>query len=204
MTDLTPAEREALERLRDVAPPAGAEARIRNALRARGEIRSGAGSMPRVAQIAAGVAIASALFTAGFFTGKGDRTMSTDTSPAQAPPTAKAPADERPRYVLLLHESPVIYEDGRTESQLVREYGDWARALGAKGDLVSGWKLTDDGRSVDPSSGTVQTTAFGMRPGQVGGLFIIRAADYDEAATIAATCPHVRYGGSLEVRAIDL
>jgi hypothetical protein len=36
----------------------------------------------------------------------------------------------------------------------------------------------------------------------VGGFFTVVAADYDEACTIAADCPHLKYGGRIEVRMI--
>jgi hypothetical protein len=37
----------------------------------------------------------------------------------------------------------------------------------------------------------------------VGGFFIIRAADYDEACSLALSCPHLSYGGGVEVRQIQ-
>ena len=36
----------------------------------------------------------------------------------------------------------------------------------------------------------------------VGGFFIIKAADYDEAVTIAKDCPDYEYGGSVQVRQV--
>jgi hypothetical protein len=192
MTDLTPAEREALERLRDVIPPAHAGARVRDALRAEGLLRDAAGGARWLPRVAAAL-IAVALFVSGFYAGKGAAPMQNESPP---PPSGR-------QYMLLVIESPAVFENGRTTEQLVSEYGAWARELGARGALVDGWKLTDDGRTLDPSSGRVRTTEFAVTPGQVGGLFIIRAADYDEAVRIAESSPHVRYGGIMEVRAID-
>ena len=194
MTDLTPAEREALERMRDVAPPAGAEFRVRDALRAQGlmnDARPG-GAARWLPRIAAALIAAAVLFFAGFNIGKGVHFM----SESPAPPAGH-------QYMLLVIESPAVLEQGRTTEQLVSEYGAWARELGARGALVDGWKLTDDGRTVDPTSGEVRTTEFGMEYGRVGGLFIVRAADYTEAVRIAESSPHVRYGGIMEVRAIE-
>jgi hypothetical protein len=37
----------------------------------------------------------------------------------------------------------------------------------------------------------------------VAGLFIVRASDLERAAAIARTCPHMRYGGQIEVRPIE-
>jgi hypothetical protein len=36
----------------------------------------------------------------------------------------------------------------------------------------------------------------------VGGVFVIAANGYDEAAAIAATCPHAEFG-TIEVRQIE-
>jgi hypothetical protein len=37
----------------------------------------------------------------------------------------------------------------------------------------------------------------------LGGYFTINAASYDEAVTIARTCPHIVYGCATHVRRID-
>ena len=37
----------------------------------------------------------------------------------------------------------------------------------------------------------------------VGGYFLIEAADYDEAVEISKGCPHLKYGGRIELRQID-
>ena len=37
----------------------------------------------------------------------------------------------------------------------------------------------------------------------VGGYFQIRAASYEEAVEIAEGCPHLEFGGSIEIREID-
>ena len=36
----------------------------------------------------------------------------------------------------------------------------------------------------------------------VGGFFTVVAADYDEACSLAADCPHLTYGGRIEVRMV--
>ena len=37
----------------------------------------------------------------------------------------------------------------------------------------------------------------------VGGYFLIEAVDYDEAVQICRSCPHLKYGGRIELREID-
>lgn len=85
-------------------------------------------------------------------------------------------------YVLLLSPGSDYLAPAPGHSDERRaEYGRWADSLTRLG------KLDLEGR-LDP-------------PGAiVNGLFIIRAADDSDAARIAATCPHIRYRGHIEVR----
>ena len=61
------------------------------------------------------------------------------------------------------------------------EYGRWADSLSRAGKLDLEGHLEPPGDVVD-------------------GLFIIRAASDSDAARIAATCPHIKYRGHIEVR----
>ena len=85
-------------------------------------------------------------------------------------------------YVLLLSPGP-DYLAPAPGHMLERraEYGRWADSLARAGKLDVEGHLEPPGSIVD-------------------GLFIIRAADDADAARIAATCPHVKYRGHIEVR----
>jgi hypothetical protein len=37
----------------------------------------------------------------------------------------------------------------------------------------------------------------------IGGLFAIKADDYEKAVEIARECPHLKYGGRIELREIE-
>ena len=37
----------------------------------------------------------------------------------------------------------------------------------------------------------------------MGGFFIVKASDYSEAVEISESCPHLGYGGTIELRQID-
>ncbi len=106
--------------------------------------------------------------------------------------TAVATPDARRFLLLIRGDEP---ERRAPEAQLVREYGEWAGQLGAAGRLIAAQKLEDDGgrwvRGSDESADVVS------------GYFLISAADYDEADSIARASPHIGYGGTIEVRAVD-
>ena len=86
-------------------------------------------------------------------------------------------------YALLLTvDSTYVYPPPTELRRREHEYGRWADSLAALGKLDLGGKLLGQGRL------------------PVDGLFIIRAANDADAARIAATCPHYKYGGHVEVR----
>jgi hypothetical protein len=56
-----------------------------------------------------------------------------------------------------------------------------------------------------PKDGRVMTTdgPFAESKELLGGFFLIAAADYGAACRTAESCPHFKYGGSIEIRQID-
>lgn len=110
-------------------------------------------------------------------------------------------------YLLLLHAAPGFPSFSPAELQTVIErYAAWSRGLSASGRLVGGHKLRDrEGRVLKKQSNqtTVTDGPYAELKEVVGGYFHITAEHYDEAVTIARDCPHLDYGGTIEVRAIE-
>ncbi len=113
-----------------------------------------------------------------------------------------------PDFILLLHRptgaTPALPPD--QVSAITKEYKGWGDRLRAEGRLKAGEKLTfDAGRVMRPAGGRVMTTdgPFAESKELLGGFFLIAAEDYDAACRLAETCPHFKYGGSIEVRQID-
>ena len=127
-------------------------------------------------------------------------------SPTPQLATASAPMD---KYVLLLHgparTRPATPEqaaaDSATERALVAEYSAWAGQLAASGALVAGEKLADDPLTILTAGGATEPTRF--TADELGGFFIIQAADSAEAYRIARECPHLKHGGTVQVRRIE-
>lgn len=106
-----------------------------------------------------------------------------------------------PKYILLLHESPNPAEDSQA---MIEEYGNWARSIQGEVQYVSGEKLKMSGRILTKKVKLEITD--GMLTNQtmnLGGFFVIQAKDYESAARIASECPHLKYGGVIELREID-
>jgi hypothetical protein len=191
-----------------VAPASGSANRIERLIDARSRqlVPHTLSAPPRFGRRAAFsvVAVAASLFV-GVLLG---RSWSTAASNPVAPaPVATTIPKEK--YVLLLHgparavpsTAAQSAADSARERALVAEYSAWAGRLAAAGSLVAGEKLADAPLTMLTSTGAVATPRF--TADEVGGFFIIQAADSAEAYRIARDCPHLKYGGTVQVRRIE-
>lgn len=102
------------------------------------------------------------------------------------------------RYLLLLYEDS-RYRDDRPVAEIVGEYARWADSLRRRGALVLGEKLASATVTLHREGATESTGD----PGLATGFFIVRAESDGQARAIAETSPHLRYGGRIELRAIE-
>jgi hypothetical protein len=114
-----------------------------------------------------------------------------------------------PEFLLVLHENPADYQSWTPEDmqRCVESYRAWSEKLLAENKMVRSEKLRDEGgrhlrRNGSSSEVTVAEGPYTEAREIIGGLFQIRAADYDEAVAIARTCPHMD-NGWIEVRQIE-
>ena len=112
------------------------------------------------------------------------------------------------QFILLLHQRPSSAADVSPEQiqGIIAEYRGWSERMGAAGKVVGGQKLTNDtGKVLRQGNGGVQVTdgPYGESNEALGGYFLVEAADYAEAAETAGSCPHIGYGGTIELRQID-
>jgi hypothetical protein len=183
--ELTPEERAALARLkRDRQPPVGLEARVLAAVAARSVAAPDRARwrIPALTAIAA-----SLIFTLGAWLGS----VWTPRQPA-APTGAK--------FILLLYED-AAFQPAADPSSRVREYSAWAATLARAGQLLSGEELDDAGVGLTASSAATAVAPDDVRA-QPRGYFVIVAPDAASASAIAATCPHLKYGGRIVIRKI--
>jgi hypothetical protein len=119
------------------------------------------------------------------------------------PPLASEPQEGRVPYLLLLHgpPSPPAGTPPPAESAVaaaVARYTAWADTLRMRGQLLVAEKLETEGGhwlGTLPAAGPIES--------DIGGFFVIRARSYDEAESIASGSPHIGYGGTIELRAIE-
>lgn len=122
---------------------------------------------------------------------------------------ASAPAHKKgmPEFLLVLRAAPEQSQSSSADEELrlVKEYSAWAREIRQEGLLIGGEKLKQETRFLRAADSLTSTSEEQNEPGgkAIEGYFLILAKDYEHAMTIARTCPHLKYGGSIEVRQID-
>jgi hypothetical protein len=161
---------------REITPPERLRDRITADLRSRGLVRS-----PRSTRLHRAAFLLLPLL-AGFAAGW-------MLKPASGP--SEGHQSGQPRYVLLLYGGTTS-----TSGDPVREYGSWAQRLVAAGTPVSGEKLA-------PVRFVVGAPLADTAHADLGGFFIVQAADDQRARELALSHPHVRRGGTIVVRRID-
>jgi hypothetical protein len=112
------------------------------------------------------------------------------------------------KFMLLLHDRPKAFAKMSPEEmqQVVQKYVAWGRRLRARKLLDGSNKLTDDpGRVVRRRRGKtlVSDGPYAESKELLGGYFIVKAKNYDAAAECALDCPHLEYGGTIEIRQVD-
>ena len=108
------------------------------------------------------------------------------------------------RFMLLIRTDPAAFRrlDDTAREERMRRMRRIVGELQGKGLLVSASKLEDAGGRVVTKRGT-EERPFGRGDEVVGGFFVVRAEDEDQAETIARLMPQVEAGGSIEVRPIE-
>lgn len=112
-----------------------------------------------------------------------------------------------PNYMLLLHDRTDGFAAMSPEEmqQVIQKYMAWGDRLRTEGILRDGQKLTDEpGRVIRSHNGPPRVTdgPYSETKEVLGGFYVVAADNYDKAVEVAVTCPHVEYGGTIEVRQI--
>jgi hypothetical protein len=86
----------------------------------------------------------------------------------------------------------------------IERYMAWIESLRQKGHFVAGEPLAEMGKILSGKNGsTITDGPFTESKEEVGGFFIIRARDFDEAVELSKGCPIFANNGTVEVRPIQ-
>lgn len=110
--------------------------------------------------------------------------------------------------MMILHEAPSDFTQFSAEEiqAVIAEYKGWRGSVAAKGKLAGGAKLRDEGgKHLSGFNGDLRVTdgPFAEAKEVIGGFFTIEADNYDEAVELAKDCPHLKYGGRIELREVQ-
>jgi len=113
------------------------------------------------------------------------------------------------KYMLLLYDDRSAFTNVSPDQmqQIVQKYIKWGQSLREAGIMHASNKLTDEsGRVMRGQNGHVRVTdgPYSETKEILGGYYIIEAPTYDHAVEHARGCPHLEYGGTIEVRQVDL
>ena len=90
--------------------------------------------------------------------------------------------------------------------RIIEKYSAWAAKLRETGRWAGGNKLKDgEGRVLRANGGKARVLdgPFSETKEVIGGYFAVVAENYDDAVALAEDCPHLAYGGTIEIREID-
>jgi len=106
------------------------------------------------------------------------------------------------QFLIVIHRDIKSKDASPTPAQMqqaIKPFQDWIGGIAAQNKLVVApmrWDL--DGRVVKHNS--VINGPYAEIKESVGGVFVVKADNYDEAVEMAKGCPIIQWGASVEVR----
>jgi hypothetical protein len=114
------------------------------------------------------------------------------------------PANPPAEYLLLFRGTH--WDKGLSPEELQKVVGQWYAwfdRLTREGKAKGGQPLEDEGKLVSGKQGrTVADGPFAESKEAIGGYFLLRVRNLDEAVEIAKECPGLQYGATVEVRPV--
>jgi hypothetical protein len=106
-------------------------------------------------------------------------------------------------FLLIFRRDFTSKEEQPSPEQLqasIKPWQDWFGGIAAQDKLARPLQRWDGEGVVVKQNKTVTNGPYAEIKESIGGLIIIRAADYEEAAEIAKGCPILQLGGNVEIR----
>ena len=113
-----------------------------------------------------------------------------------------------PSYLVLLQEDPKSWTKYTPEQmgQVLEKYMAWGAKMQKSKRLEDGRKLADEGGKVvtKGSKGLrIVDGPFAETKDVIGGYYLLRADSYDQCVELLQDHPHLDYGQTIAIRAID-
>ncbi len=102
--------------------------------------------------------------------------------------------NDNPTYNYML----VLYEDSNFNPEspevMFNEYSNWMQSIYQNGMAIDGQEMKPSSMLLDGIEVRNNLTKT------VGGYFVLRASSQEEAIEVARSSPHLKYGGTIEVK----
>ncbi|HMH31538.1 MAG TPA: YciI family protein [Puia sp.] len=113
------------------------------------------------------------------------------------------PGDSTREFLLIVrYKSGMKVPDADMLKSNTQHWGVFIGELARSGKLVTGLRPAADGRTISGSARTLNNAAYSKNGEEVSSIFVIKAANMDEASSIAQKCPIYEMDGSVEIRSI--
>ncbi len=112
---------------------------------------------------------------------------------------AKAPTQSQ--YIFVIRYNIAAPQPSTEAMQAnIKKWMEYMGNLAKNGNIVSGYRPTNDGETISGTDKTVKKGAYVANGELMSSILIIKANDIDDAKAIASKCPIFEFGGSVEVR----
>jgi len=116
---------------------------------------------------------------------------------------AERQCEEMNQYMLLLTGGDFAEMSPAESQAALQKYFDWNKKLRAEGAYVGGDELEMTGKKIGPAPDFfVSDGPFAESNEAVGGYYVIQAESLEAAIEISKGCPHLIFGGAIELRPI--
>ena len=106
-------------------------------------------------------------------------------------------------FILLLRGGDFSRYSPEEMKTIVHEYYSWGEMLRSQGKNKGGDELKSGGRLITMKNGKPLDGPFTETKEVVGGYFMIDEPNLEAAAETSKGCPHLKYGGTIELRETD-
>lgn len=189
----------------EIQPPEALEEKVLNTLRRRNLIASGGHwwAAPSATSMTLATAASLAALVLGIGIGRGS--VRAEDGPSTGAGAAQAET-ARASFILFLHAGPEFEPNsGENFPERFSAYNDWIADTRQAGQFITGEQLDDSGLMLLPARAEplIENRVAATDDGDILGMFLINAVDYDEATRIALALPHLAFGGRVAIRRVD-
>jgi hypothetical protein len=116
---------------------------------------------------------------------------------------AVTPADSIQQFLLIIRYKPAMpTPSAETMKTIGQHWGQFIGELARSGKLVTAYRPGTDGQTISGNAKTAKDSPYASDKEVVSSIFVIKAANLEEASAIARKCPIYEMDGSVEIRSI--